>query len=209
MKDSYKEVADLLIKSKCYVNYSKIENKNIETTNGDMVPAYLSCRSLISQSDNREKIEKLLVDKMQTVNQENIVVVGLATAGISWAHSIASKLNLPMLYARSKKKEYGLGGSIEGGVNNIKNQKAFIVDDVLYSGSSFYKAKEELESLNIETIGVLSICALKDKTVKKLESENIKVFYLTDGDTLLERSNEFGILDNEETKIMKKIYESE
>lgn len=209
MKSDLKEVADLLIDYNCYINYGKKENKKIETTNGDSVPAYLSCRALISQNDSRKTVENLLVDKMKEVKGEEIVVVGLATAGITWAHSIASKLDLPMLYVRSKKKEYGLGGSIEGGVDNIHNKKAFIVDDVLYSGESFYKAKQELESLNIDTIGVLSICALKDKVVKKLESENLKVFYLTDGNTLLERAKEKNILNNEEVKAMKKFYEGE
>lgn len=209
MKDDYTEVADLLIDSNCYVNYGRKENKNIKTTNGDIVPAYLSCRTLISQNNNRKRIEELLVNKMKEIDNQDVVIVGLATAGITWAHSIASKLNLPMLYVRSNRKEYGLGGTIEGGADNIHNKKAFIVDDVLYSGESFYKAKEELKNLNIDTIGVLSICALKDKVVENLRDNNVKVFYLTNGDTLLKRSEEKNILNNEEVKIMKKFYEGE
>lgn len=209
MKDRHKEIADLLIDSKCYVNYGIEENRKIETTSGDIVPAYLSCRSLISQGEMRKKVENALIDMMKEIEDKNIVIVGLATAGITWAHSIAEKLNLPMLYVRSKKKEYGLGGCVEGGVENIHNRKAIIVDDVLYSGESFNKAKDELSKLNIETLGVLTICSLKDKTVEKLESKNIKVLYLTDAEALTEKAYEVGILNSEELKIMRNIYESE
>lgn len=209
MKERYKEIANILIDSKCYVNYESKENRKIETTSGDNVPAYLSCRGLISQDNMRKKIEEALVDSIKEVDDKNIVIVGLATAGITWAHSIAEKLNLPMLYVRSKKKEYGLGGCVEGGVENIHNRKAIIVDDVLYTGESFNKAKDELLKLNIDTIGVLTICSLKEKTVEKLKSENIKVMYLTDANALTQKAYEVGILNNEELKIMKNIYESE
>ena len=39
-----KEIAKLLIKSNCYVNTKKSGQNVIKTSNGDSVPAYLSCR---------------------------------------------------------------------------------------------------------------------------------------------------------------------
>ena len=138
MKD---KVAEILIKSGCYVNSKKTDDDMIETPNGDKVNAYLSCRLVISNAKAREEIEKRLSKLVEEKFDSNITIVGMATAGITWAHAIAKSLELPMLYIRSSEKTYGLKGLIEG---NLKyaSRNAIIVDDVLYTGNTINRGIE-------------------------------------------------------------------
>lgn len=203
-----KKVAELLIKSNCYVNSEKSGQNIIKTPNGDVVPAYLSCRISISQVDVREQIEVLMTQmiKENFETYDNLTIIGMATAGITWAHSIAQRLKLPLLYIRSKEKEYGLKGIIEGGVQNATT-KAIIVDDVLYTGNTIEKAKSALKDTDIKIEGVACIANLRDKIVSKLEKENIKVMSLTSHNEIINSALENNILDKNEYEIMKVIYE--
>lgn len=203
-----KKVAELLIKSNCYVNSEKSGQNVIKTHNGDVVPAYLSCRIAISQADVREQIEVLMTQMIKEgfETYDNLTIIGMATAGITWAHSIAQRLKLPLLYIRSKEKEYGLKGIIEGGVQNATT-KAIIVDDVLYTGNTIEKAKSALKDTDIKIEGVACIANLRDKIVNKLEKENIKVMSLTSHNEIIKNALENNILDKNEYEIMKDIYE--
>lgn len=203
-----KKVAELLIKSNCYVNSEKSGQNIIKTPNGDIVPAYLSCRIAISQADVREQIEVLMTQMIKENFEiyDNLTIIGMATAGITWAHSIAQRLKLPLLYIRSKEKEYGLKGIIEGGVQNATT-KAIIVDDVLYTGNTIEKAKSALKDTDIIIEGVACIANLRDKIVSKLEKENIKVMNLTSHNEIINSALENNILDKNEYEIMKVIYE--
>lgn len=203
-----KEIAKLLIKSNCYVNTDKSGQNVIKTPNGDIVPAYLSCRLAISQPDVREKLEILMTEmiKENFVTYENLTIIGMATAGITWAHSIAQRLKLPLLYIRSKEKDYGLKGLIEGGPENATT-RAIIVDDVLYTGNTIEKAKSVLKDTNIKIEGVACIANLRDKIINKLEKESIKVMSLTSYNEIIQIALESNILDQNEYKSMKDIYE--
>lgn len=203
-----KSVAELLIKSGCYVNSKKSGQSEIVTPNGDSVSAYLSCRLAISQVEVREKIEVLMAQKIKEKFKEydKLTIIGMATAGITWAHSIAQRLKLPLLYIRSNEKNYGLKGLIEGGIKN-STEKAIIVDDVLYTGNTIEKAKNILKDSGIKIEGVVCIANLRDKVVSKLEYENINVISLTNYKEIIQSALKNNVLDENEYEVMKAIYE--
>lgn len=198
-------IAENLVKTGCYVNASKTNEKSIETPNGDKVVAYLSCRLAISNVKNREKIENNLVEIVKGKFSKDITIVGMATAGIPWAHAIAKELHLPFLYIRSSEKSYGLKGLIEGDMK-YASKKAIIVDDVLYTGNTVNKARKVLQQNNIETVGVACIATLKDKIVEELEQDNIKVMNLTNYRNILKIALKNNVLSKAEYDIMLKIY---
>lgn len=204
--DKADKIASLLVKSGYYVNANKTKDKIIKTPNGDIVPAYLSCRLAISNVKDREKIEEGLVEKVKEQFEPDVTIVGMATAGITWAHAIAQNLQLPLLYIRSSEKEYGLKGLIEGDTKNTF-KKVIIVDDVLYTGNTIKRAQEILKENNFEVVGVACIATLRDKIVSQLNEQNIQVADLTNYRNILEKAVENNILDAEEYKIMKDIYE--
>lgn len=203
MKD---KVAEILIKSGCYVNSKKTDDDMIETPNGDKVNAYLSCRLVISNAKAREEIEKRLSKLVEEKFDSNITIVGMATAGITWAHAIAKSLELPMLYIRSSEKTYGLKGLIEG---NLKyaSRNAIIVDDVLYTGNTINRGIEILRDVGINTVGVSCIATLGKKVEENFENKDIEVASLTNYKNILKEALDNNVVDEKEYENLKKIYE--
>ena len=203
MKD---KVAEILIKSGCYVNSKKTDDEMIETPNGDKVNAYLSCRLVISNAKAREEIEKRLSKLVEEKFDSNITIVGMATAGITWAHAIAKSLELPMLYIRSSEKTYGLKGLIEG---NLKyaSRNAIIVDDVLYTGNTINRGIEILRDVGINTVGVSCIATLGKKVEENFENKDIEVASLTNYKNILKEALDNNVVDEKEYENLKKIYE--
>ena len=203
MKD---KIAQMLIKSGCYVNSKNIKVDTIKTPNGDSVSAYLSCRLAISDVKVRNEIENELVKTIKEKFSEKVTIVGMATAGITWAHAIAQKLELPLLYVRSSEKTYGMKGLIEGNLKYI-SKKAIIVDDVLYTGNTIQKGIEILNKNGIETVGVACIATLGDKVEENLLNDNINIVSLTNYKSILNSALEKKIINENEYESMKLIYE--
>lgn len=200
------KIAQMLIKSGCYVNSKNIKEDTIKTPNGDSVSAYLSCRLAISDVKVRNEIENELVKTIKEKFSGKVTIVGMATAGITWAHAIAQKLELPLLYIRSSEKSYGLKGLIEGNLKYI-SKKAIIVDDVLYTGNTIQRGIEILNKNGIETVGVACIATLGDKVEGNLLNDNINIVSLTNYKSILNSALEEKIINEKEYESMKLIYE--
>ena len=200
------KIAQMLIKSGCYVNSKDIKEDIIKTPNGDSVSAYLSCRLAISDVKVRNEIENELAKTIKEKFSEKVTIVGMATAGITWAHAIAQKLELPLLYIRSSEKSYGLKGLIEGNLKYI-SKKAIIVDDVLYKGNTIQRGIEILNKNGIETVGVACIATLGDKVEENLLNDNINIVSLTNYKSILNSALEEKIINEKEYESMKLIYE--
>lgn len=200
------KIAQMLIKSGCYVNSKDIKEDIIKTPNGDSVSAYLSCRLAISDVKVRNEIENELAKTIKEKFSEKVTIVGMATAGITWAHAIAQKLELPLLYIRSSEKSYGLKGLIEGNLKYI-SKKAIIVDDVLYTGNTIQRGIEILNKNGIETVGVACIATLGDKVEENLLNDNINIVSLTNYKSILNSALEEKIINEKEYESMKLIYE--
>lgn len=200
------KIAQMLIKSGCYVNSKDIKEDIIKTPNGDSVSAYLSCRLAISDVKVRNEIENELAKTIKEKFSEKVTIVGMATAGITWAHAIAQKLELPLLYIRSSEKSYGLKGLIEGNLKYI-SKKAIIVDDVLYTGNTIQRGIENLNKNGIETVGVACIATLGDKVEENLLNDNINIVSLTNYKSILNSALKEKIINEKEYESMKLIYE--
>lgn len=200
------KIAQMLIKSGCYLNSKDIKEDIIKTPNGDSVSAYLSCRLAISDVKVRIEIENEFAKTIKEKFSEKVTIVGMATAGITWAHAIAQKLELPLLYIRSSEKSYGLKGLIEGNLKYV-SKKAIIVDDVLYTGNTIQRGIEILNKNGIETVGVACIATLGDKVEENLLNDNINIVSLTNYKSILNSALEEKIINEKEYESMKLIYE--
>jgi orotidine 5'-phosphate decarboxylase subfamily 2 len=69
-------------------------------------------------------------------------IMGVATAGIPLATSLATYLNKPFGYVRSSSKEHGTKNLVEGSLS--KNAPLVVVDDVVSTGGSLIKAIKTL-----------------------------------------------------------------
>lgn len=201
------EIANMLIKSGCYINTNKENKERIKLPDGNSVIAYLSCRLAISNIKLREKLENELSKKIKNEFDDDITIIGMATAGITWGHAIAQNLHLPMLYMRSSEKTYGLKGLIEGNTE-YATKKVVIVDDTIHTGNTIHKAKEILKQYNMKLIGVACIAILTEDAINELYKENIKVISLTKYKSIIKEALKENVLNEEEYEIMKRIYEN-
>lgn len=200
------EVADILIESGSYVNTRHTGESPILLPDGSTVPVYLSCRRLFSQPKYRSKIEAALTETIEESYPSADLIVGVATAGIGWAHAVASALNMPMAYVRSGKKGYGVGGLVEGDPSEGSN--AVVIDDVLFSGKSVFGASEALmEEKKITTAGYVGIAALNGEGVSEYTQRGLQAAVLTDYQELVASALLHSHITAEEADVMRNFYQ--
>ena len=202
-----RKAADILVENGCYINTRLTGEPDIKVPDGSSVRVYLSCRRLISKVEGRKQIEASLTELVRQEFQDMDLIVGLATAGIGWAHAVAANLELPLAYVRSGVKGYGVGKLVEG--DPEPGSKAVVIDDVLYTGGSLFNAMTALrEEKNINTIGAASIITLNGGGVDEYKSKGVNAAALTDHKALVKSAHEYEILSSEEVVAMLGHYAS-
>lgn len=118
-------------------------------------PIYTDNRKTISFPDAR----RIIIDGLAALIKEqypNVEVIGgVATAGIPHAAWVAEKLDLPMIYVRSKPKNHGTGKQIEGVL--AAGQKVVLIDDLISTGGSVLGAVKATQAAGGEVLGVAAI----------------------------------------------------
>ncbi|KAA8447376.1 orotate phosphoribosyltransferase [Weissella paramesenteroides] len=118
-------------------------------------PIYTDNRKTISFPDAR----RIIIDGLAALIKEqypNVEVIGgVATAGIPHAAWVAEKLDLPMIYVRSKPKDHGTGKQIEGVL--AAGQKVVLIDDLISTGGSVLGAVKATQAAGGEVLGVTAI----------------------------------------------------
>ncbi|MFN1208428.1 orotate phosphoribosyltransferase, partial [Enterococcus lactis] len=75
--------------------------------------------------------------------------------GISHAAIVADKMDLPMIYVRSKPKDHGRGKQMEGRIN--QQDPIVLIDDLLSTGKSVLNAAQALKNEGYNVMGVVAI----------------------------------------------------
>ena len=86
-------------------------------TSGIKSPIYCDNRLTMSYPAVRKKIVTAFAEKIAAMEEKPDIIAGCATAGIPHAAWLAEKLDLPMVYVRSKPKGHGKGNQIEGKIS--------------------------------------------------------------------------------------------
>lgn len=147
-------------------------------------PIYCDNRLTLSFPSIRTQIAEGLMDLIKEHYPDVEVIAGTATAGIPHAAWVSDKMDLPMVYVRSKAKGHGKGNQIEGQVK--QNQKVVVVEDLISTGGSAITAVEALREAGCEVLGIVAIFTYDLALGKsKLEEANIKAQSLCDYDTLV------------------------
>lgn len=133
-------------------------------TSGIKSPIYCDNRLTISYPEVREDLANGFVEMIKTHFPDAEVIAGTATAGIPHAAWVAQKMNLPMIYVRSKPKGYGKGSQIEGRM--LEGQKVVVIEDLISTGGSSINAVKAVEA---EGGNVLGVCAIFTYQLPKAE----------------------------------------
>ncbi|MCM3409016.1 orotate phosphoribosyltransferase [Metabacillus litoralis] len=165
-------------------------------------PIYCDNRLTLSFPSIRTQIAEGLIDLIKEHYPDVEVIAGTATAGIPHAAWVSDKMDLPMVYVRSKAKGHGKGNQIEGQVK--QNQKVVVVEDLISTGGSAITAVEALREAGCEVLGIVAIFTYDLALGKsKLEEANIKAQSLCDYDTLVEVAASEGYVTEQDISKLK------
>lgn len=177
-----REVAEYLLEIKAVVLSPK---EPFTWASGIKSPIYCDNRKTLSYPKVRNLIKTAFADIISEEFKGVEVIAGVATAGIPHGALVADVLSLPFVYVRDKAKGHGLENQIEGKLE--KGQKVVVIEDLISTGGSSFKAVEALRSAGAEVLGLGAIFTYGfEKSVKLFEENSCPFFTLSDYATLLE-----------------------
>ena len=105
-----------------------------------LVPSYPhEFRKMVKYLEN-EIIQDIGLDKFDSI-------VSVPTGGLVIASALAIETVKPLIYVRSKPKDYGTSKSVEGKIHD--NMKVVMIDDVATTGGSVVNAIKSLKEVNV------------------------------------------------------------
>jgi len=171
-------------------------------TSGMKSPIYCDNRMIYSHPEARNFVVDALVSRVKALQVEPDVIAGTATAAIGWAALVAQKMNLPLVYVRSKAKEHGQKKRIEGDLQ--KGKDVVLIEDLLSTGGSAISSVEALREEGGATVtDVVAIFTYEMlSSVEKAQQASVKLHPLSGLTTLLEVAVEQGRLTQEEAALV-------
>ena len=199
-----KKVARQTINYLTQINAIKLNTKNPFTwTSGIKSPIYCDNRLILSYPDIRKFIADEMADIVKNLYGEKISIAGVATGAIAIGAMIAERLNLPYAYVRPEPKGHGLKNQIEGSIQGGSN--VVVIEDLISTGKSSLNAINALKSERYNVMGMLSVFSYNFEFAnKKFENENISINSLSDYNSLLEKIQSEGSLNEIEINRLKK-----
>ena len=167
-------------------------------------PIYIDCRRLISFPQERKAIIDTAVEIVKNeIGLENInVIAGGETAGIPLAAWLAERLNMSMIYVRKKPKDYGKRRQTEGELK--PGQRVLLFEDMISTGRSKINFFNGIKNDG----GVMEHCLViyeygYPEARKALEENGIKLYSMSDINSVLNVGKRIGYFSDEEINEIK------
>lgn len=188
------------------VDFSLPREKWFKWKSGIMAPCYCNCRYLNRSYEAYEESTAYFETIARLKFPDADLIVGLASAGVSWAARIAARFRLPMSFVRTVKKEHGVGGLVEG--QPEKGAKAVIIDDLCGSGGTIYSAIEAMrKEFEIQTLGFITITNwCFEHMWERFEGQGLGIYSLTSFPQILRVGQQLGHLSEENAKMLYDFY---
>ncbi|WP_261132729.1 orotate phosphoribosyltransferase [Bacillus sp. Marseille-Q3570] len=165
-------------------------------SSGMKSPIYCDNRLIISHPEIRSKIADAFVELIKKYYPEVEVIAGTATAGIPHAALVADRMNLPMVYVRSKAKAHGKGKRIEGKLSEGSN--VVVIEDLISTGGSVLNAVDAVEEDGARVLGCAAIFTYElQKGKEAFAARSLDVQTLSDFSTLVHVAAEDGTISND------------
>lgn len=170
-------------------------------------PIYCDNRLTMSYPEVRKEIAKGLAGLITEFYPDCEVVAGTATAGIPHAAWVSDRLELPMVYVRSKPKEHGQGNMIEGKVEPGK--KVVVVEDLISKGGSVLQAAEGLKAADFDVLGIVAIFTYDlPQSIDAITGAGFTFHTLTDFPALVEEAMEMKAIQEEDLPMLADWHDS-
>lgn len=147
---------------------------------GKKSPYYVDLRLVASFPQEFRKmvkhLEKMIVESIGLDKFDSFVSV--PTGGLVIASALSLETVKPLIYVRSKPKDYGTSKSIEGKI--FDGMKVLMIDDVATTGGSVINAIQSLRDSKITVNEVFVIVNRLEGANEALEELNIKTHSVLD-----------------------------
>ena len=100
-------------------------------------------------------------------------IVSVPTGGLVIASALAFEVIKPLVYVRSKPKDYGTSKSVEGEIHN--GMKVVMIDDVATTGGSIVNAIKSLTEVNVKVKDAYVIVDRMEGANESLEELGVKL----------------------------------
>ncbi|MBO8162310.1 MAG: orotate phosphoribosyltransferase [Brevibacillus sp.] len=170
-------------------------------TSGIKSPIYCDNRVTMSYPAVRRKIVDGFVSVIRSRFPDAELIAGTATAGIPHAAWVAERMDLPMIYVRDKAKGHGRQNQIEGVL--APGQKAVVIEDLISTGGSSYKAAQTIQAEGGIVLGVTAIFTYEFPKAEALFHEaGLEMITLSSYTALLEAAREMKVITAEQERLL-------
>jgi orotate phosphoribosyltransferase len=168
-------------------------------SSGIKSPIYCDNRQLISHVEARNFLVNEFVNIIRHSYNEIDFIAGTSTAGIPWAAWIADKLQKPMIYVRSSKKDHGRENLIEGKLE--RNSTVVVIEDLISTGGSSLKVIDALENEKANVKSLIAIFSYEfHQAAAAFAKKNIPFHTLCDFSTLLKTATSLNKISLEQAQ---------
>ena len=171
---------------------------------GKKSPYYVDLRLVPSYPHEFRKMIKYLENEIiQKIGLDNFdSIVSVPTGGLVIASALAIETVKPLIYVRSKPKDYGTSKSIEGKTHD--GMKVVMIDDVATTGGSVANAIKSLKDAKIPTKDAFVIVNRMEGADKVLLDMGVKMHSILDILQITEILYEQNIVDESILEKVKK-----
>ena len=147
---------------------------------GKKSPYYVDLRLIPSYPHEFRKMVKYLENKIaEKIGLDKFdAIVSVPTGGLVIASALAIETVKPLIYVRSKPKDYGTSKSVEGKIYD--GMKVVMIDDVATTGGSVANAIKSLKDEKISTKDVFVIINRMEGADKNLLDMGVKMHSILD-----------------------------
>jgi orotate phosphoribosyltransferase len=165
---------------------------------------YVDLRLVPSYPHEFRKMVKYLENEItQDIGLEKFdSIVSVPTGGLVIASALAIETVKPLIYVRSKPKDYGTSKSVEGKIHD--KMKVVMIDDVATTGGSVVNAIKSLKEVNIVINDAYVIVNRMEGANEALEELGIKMHSVLDILQITEILHEQNLIDQEILDKVKK-----
>jgi len=143
----------------------------------------------------RSMIKHLQNDIAENIGLENFdSIVSVPTGGLVIASALAIETVKPLIYVRSKPKDYGTSKSVEGKIQD--GMKVLMIDDVATTGGSVVNAIKSLKEENIKVTDAYVIVNRMEGADDALMEQGVKMHSILNVMQITQALHEQNLVDD-------------
>ena len=144
----------------------------------------------------RRMIKHLQDDIAENIGLENFdSIVSVPTGGLVIASALAIETVKPLIYVRSKPKDYGTSKSVEGKIK--EGMKVLMIDDVATTGGSVVNAIKSLKESKINVSDAYVIVNRMEGAEEALEELGVKLHSISNVIQITQALHEQNLVDDQ------------